>query len=163
MRVVVLILQVALLAACNAKHPTELESLEGAASAFRTIFDQSLAGSPSQTKVLACDISGQEAMSLMMPLKARMDPLMQVERESYLRDPTGYAQKKNFSSCEQHCLCGLYARVLEDVNGGQADLAILNKKAEAETTEQRLQCAREQKGLCESQLLRELRVEAAQN
>jgi hypothetical protein len=162
-RLVVLFLQIALLAACNTKHPTELESLEGAASAFRTIFDQSLANSPSQTKVLACDISGQEAMSLMMPLKARMDPLMQAERESFLSDPKGYAQRKNFASCEQHCLCGLYARILEDVNGGQADLALLTKKAEAETPEQRLQCAREQKGLCESQLLKELRAEAAQN
>ncbi len=163
MRLVFLFLQVALLAACNTKHPTELESLEGAASAFRTIFDQSLANSPSQTKVLPCDISGPEAMSLMMPLKARMDPLMQAERESYQKDPKGYAQKKNFASCEEHCLCGLYARVLEDVNGGQADLADLTKKAEAETTEQRLKCAQAQNDLCDSQLLKELRAEAAQN
>ena len=99
----------------------------------------------------------------MMPLKARMDPLMQAERESYQKDPKGYAQKINFASCEEHCLCGLYARVLEDVNGGQADLAILNKKAEGETTEQRLKCAQAQNHLCESQLLKELRAEAAQN
>jgi hypothetical protein len=162
-RLVVLILQVALLAACNTKHPTELESLEGAASAFRTIFDQSLAGTAPQAKVLSCEISGQEAMSLMMPLKARMDPLMQVERESYQKDPQAYAKAKNFAACEERCLCGLYARMLEDVNGGQADLAELNKKAEVETSEQRLTCAQAQKDLCGSQLLKDLRAEAAQN
>ena len=102
-------------------------------------------------------------MSLMMPLKARMDPLLQAERASYRKDPTAYAKEKSFPSCEQHCRCGLYARILEDVDGAQVHLAQLNKKAEAETAQQRLACAQEQTDLCDSQLLRELRAEAAQN
>lgn len=163
MKLFVLLLKLALLAACETKHPTELETLEGAASAFRTIFDQSLSSGAPRMKVLACEISGQEAMTLMMPLKARMDPLLQAERARYQKNPRAYAQEKNFAGCEQHCRCGLYARILEDVKGAQADLAALNKKAEAETIEQRLRCAQDQTGLCESPLLRELRAEAAQN
>lgn len=158
-----LILLAVLVAACNSHKPSELESLEGAASAFRTVFDQSLSAGTANVKVLKCEISGPEAMSLMMPLKARMDELMEQERESYIKNPQGYAEKRDFASCEKRCLCGLYARLIENVNGAQGHLAALNKKAEEETTEQRLKCAQEQKDLCDSQLLKELRAEAAQN
>lgn len=157
MKIVLMFLQVVILTACTNSKKTELESLEGAASAFRTIFDISLSGAADKPKVLSCDVTGQEAMSFMMPLKARMDALMEAEKEAYRKDPKRYAETRQLESCEERCVCGVYARLFEAL---EVPHEALNKKAEAETQEQRLKCAQELKDLCDSKLLKELRSEA---
>jgi hypothetical protein len=156
-KIALIILQVVILTACTNSKKTELESLEGAASAFRTIFDISLSSATDKPKVLSCDVTGQEAMSFMMPLKARMDALMDAEKEAYRKDPKSFNESRNVEQCEKSCVCGLYARLFEAL---EVPAEALNKKAEAETQEQRLKCAQELKELCDSKLLKELRAEA---
>jgi hypothetical protein len=151
------LLQVVIFTACTNLKKTELESLEGTASAFRTIFDISLSGATNKPKVLSCDVNGGEAMNMMMPLKARMDALMDAEKVAYRKDPVAFAASRNVANCEESCVCGLYARLYESL-GVPAEA--LNEKAEAETQEQRLKCAQELKDLCDSRLLKELRAEA---
>lgn len=155
--VFILFLQAVILTACTNSKRTEIESLEGAASAFRTIFDISLSSATDKPKVLACEFTGQEAMSFMMPLKARIDALLEAEKEAYRKDPKSYAETRQLESCEERCVCGLYARLFEAL---EVPADTLNKKAESETQEQRLKCAQELKDLCDSKLLKELRAEA---
>lgn len=160
MKLALILLQAVMFMACTPSKPTELERLEGAASALRTVFDVSLSSATNKPKVLRCDVDGGEAMKMMMPLKARIDALLENEKASYRQDPKAFAESRHIESCEETCVCGLYARLFESLDVPAIEI---NKKAEAETQEQRLKCAENlQETFCESQLLKELRAEAVQ-
>ncbi len=96
---------------------------------------------------------------MMMPLKARIDALMESEKQAYRNDPKAYVSSRNVVQCEESCVCGLYAQLYESL---EVPAEALNKKAEAETQEQRLKCAQALTDLCDSKLLQELRAEALQ-
>lgn len=160
MKFAFILLQVVVLTACTPTEPTELERLESAASALRTVFDVSLSSATNKPKVLSCAVDGEVAMKMMMPLKARIDGLLEAEKAAYRQDPKAFAESRNIDRCEETCVCGLYARLFESLDVPALELT---KKAEAETQAQRLKCAENlQETLCDSQLLKELRAEAVQ-
>lgn len=175
-----ILLQAVLVTACSSPStPTQaspmpaapaaeltLAQLSSAATALQVVYDQALDGNP--TKVLDCSISGEEAMGLMMPLKARLDEKLAQEVKVYESKPQAYGKEHAFASCQETCRCGTYAQLLESAHTRQKgalrqELKKLSFKAKQQTPAQALKCARDQGWLCESPLLRELRAEAAAN
>jgi len=145
----------------------DLRRLDSVATAMRAIYDQSLLHpAPQVPPMLACDINGEEALSMMMPLKARIDEKVPRELKDYIRAPRQYAKENNFSTCQVTCHCGLYASLLSDavVESGDESwhkdqLKTLRKKAGGQTVEQTETCARLQTWFCESSLRSELMTE----
>lgn len=152
-----------------AKPPENLnlKQLDSVATALRAIYDRSLMNpSPRVPPVLACDISGEEALNMMMPLKARMDEKIPRELKDYILTPKKYAKANEFSQCAKTCHCGLYASLLSDAvveateeGWHKKQLKTLRKKASAQTAEQTLSCAKKQNWFCESQLRQSLSEE----
>ena len=146
----------------------ELLQLDSAATALRVIYDQSLEASSAEAQaILGCEIKGEEAMGLMMPLKALIDEKLPRELKAYLRQPKTYAQEHQFATCQALCHCGLYASLLESavVKPGEKQwhrttLKTLQAKAEALTPDMALKCAQEQRWVCQSDLLQKLRQDS---
>lgn len=148
----------------------DLRRLDSVATALRAIYDQSLLNpAPRVPSMLACDVSGEEAVAMMMPLKARMDERIPRELKDYIRNPRQYAKDNNFASCQVTCHCGLYAGLVADavVEAGdeawhKSQLRSLQRKAASQTTEQTMTCARLQTWFCDSSLRAELMSEVNQ-
>lgn len=144
-----------------------LRQLDSAATALRAIYDRSLENSsPMEPTVIACDISGEDAMAMMMPLKGRMDEKIPRELKDYNLRPKAYSKEYQLAECEKTCHCGLYATLLTDAvvesteeTWHKAQLKKIRKKASAQTPEETLACARLQSWFCESALQEELRNE----
>lgn len=141
-----------------------LEQLDSVATALRAIYDRSLMNpSPRVPPVLACDISGEDALAMMMPLKARMDEKIPRELKDYILTPKKYAKAQKFSQCAKSCHCGLYASLLSDAvveateeRWHKNKLKWLRQQASKQTPEQTLNCAKKQGWFCESALRQSL-------
>ena len=145
----------------------DLRHLDSVATALRAIYDQSLLNpSPRVPSILACDINGEEAVAMMMPLKARLDEKIPRELKDYIRSPRKYARENNFANCQVTCHCGLYASLVNDAVVEASDeswhkstLRALRKKASNQSAEQTTACAKVQSWFCESSLRSELMSE----
>jgi hypothetical protein len=151
-----------ILVACQSSQKnTHWLELEEAALALRLVYDQSLAAEPQD--VLSCEVSGEEALSYMMPLKAQIDVEIEKERKLYENDPKGYAALYKFENCELTCQCAGFARVLEFavVKSEHKEmlashLGELNRKAMLQPVAELKACAQKSK-LCGSDLLAKLK------
>jgi len=115
-------------------------------------------------RLLKCDPSTNELNQWMMQIKGLMDPKILVAQEKYLQeDPILRTQKSTWLQCEQNCLCGLYAEIIEGLpteriqDRDQKLAEILRSKKEKESIQQAQKCARKLDWFCKSVLRSYLR------
>lgn len=144
-----------------------LQELNGAATALRVVAD----GGKSND-VLGCDITDQKALSMTMPLKALIDQQARNETDSYEADPKGFASTEGFESCAKNCSCGVYSDVVAAASerkmpagsgvAHKRNVAKLRAKAERQSADASLVCARKQTWFCSSDLRKFLDKGAAE-
>lgn len=174
-----ILLQAVLITACSSKTSTapiestqivtysEIKQLDSAATVLRVIYDQSLnRASVRAPNVLSCEIAGDDAIAMLMPLKARMDEILGIEVKTYVANPKAYALKNDFSVCEKSCHCGIYSSILEaaetkpsDLKWHRVQLKVLQEKATKQSDDQSLSCASKQNWFCQSSLHKDLMKE----
>lgn len=134
-----------------------LQELNSVANAMKVIADDE-----KSQNLLGCEISSQKALSMMMPIKALIDEKTRAEVEGYEADPKGYSNTEGFESCAKNCSCGVYSDVVAAASerkmpAGSSvthkrNAAKLRAKAERQTSEASLTCARKQSWFCSSDL-----------
>lgn len=134
-----------------------LQELNAAANALKVIADDD-----KSKDLLGCEIPSQKALSMTMPLKALIDEKIRSEVEGYESDPKGYSNTEGFESCAKNCSCGVYNDVVEAASerkmpSGSSvthkrNAAKLRAKAERQTAEASLTCAKKQSWFCSSDL-----------
>jgi|GEM_PF-6162426 len=150
--------------------------LNSAANLLKVIVDQ--AGSkPSTDKgsdLIGCPLTGKQAGTMTMPLKALIDGQMKNETDAYTADPKNYANEKGFETCFSNCACGVLGDVVDAASesampaGAATRLHSRNKqrlslKAKHQTAAESLACARKQAWFCTSDLKAYLEKEAKEN
>lgn len=150
--------------------------LNAAANLLKVVVDE--AGvKPAADKgsdLIGCPLTGKQAGTMTMPLKALIDSQMKNETDSYTADPKNYANEKGFESCYANCSCGILSDVIEGANesampaGAAVRLHARNKqrlslKAKHQTAGESVTCARKQSWFCTSDLKAYLEKEAKDN
>lgn len=152
--------------------------LNSAANFLTVIFDRSLEQKtgealPTPDALNDCQITGDQARDMLMPLKALIDVQVPVERDAYKKDQDAYAAERAFESCGRQCNCGPLATVVEGVylsafkkrrekTQHQKYQVRLQAKAERLLPHEKLTCARKAEWFCSSQLRVYLESRAAE-
>lgn len=152
-----------------------LQQLNGAANALKVVFDTSM-DAPKADKgreILGCSMTGPKAMSMTMPLKSLIDQQQRAEIEAYESDPKEYANTQGFESCASICACGVYSEIVNTARESAMpkgmtthhgrNKAKLRAKAERQTADASLACARKQTWFCSSDLKQYLEKEVGAN
>ena len=152
-----------------------VSELNSAANALRVIADAGIS-KPSEdrgTEIIGCAMTGRQAMSMTMPIKALIDSSLRTERDSYSQNPKSYSSEKGFESCAGTCSCGLFSDIVESADEvalpqGSSKIHARNKqrltaKASHQSATDSLTCAKKATWFCGSDLKAYLEKESRQN
>ena len=146
--------------------------LSQAALAYKTVADEAMgrATGADVEPVLSCVIGANEAKSAVDHLKELIDLKMSREQVSYLRGPKSFLKTRSASDCEKTCTCGAILDVVSSV-----DVRVLSKKEQTTNEEfllelqskfsrqgpdATMECARQQKWICKSDLQKFLKSQS---
>ena len=146
--------------------------LRQAAAAYKVVEDESLGKGVDATspKIFGCEIGKAELKTAQDTIRELIDSKMSREQSSYLRGTKSYLRTRGTADCEKSCTCGAILDVLSSV-----DVRVLNRaersrneellielqsKSAKQGVEATMECAKQQKWICKSDLLKYLKAHA---
>ena len=146
--------------------------LSQAALAYKIVADEAMGrvDGAEVVPVFGCELSSGEAKTAEDHLKELIDLKMSREQVSYLRGSKSYLKTRGASECEKTCTCGAILDVVSIV-----DVRVLSKKEQTmneefllelqskfskQGPEATMECARQQKWICKSDLQKFLKSQA---